>query len=341
MFSEYKWTTGTSPTTVLYCKTLAKHLLAKLELKNPSILELGSNDATLLAELRTKTSSNVIGVEPASSFSNFYTNGIVHIRDFFNLNSALMLVAQYGQFDLVIARNVFSHVPDLLNVIDGISQVLSPTGIFCMEFHWAKVILEELHYDSIYHEHTYYHTLKSVSDILEAKGLRIFDAQISPISGGSLNILASKQEIAKSVSLIEHEASEKHSGVLTQCKWLSFQNKVKTNLEEIKQFLNSRETQNVAAIGASARSSTILNALGSASSHIRVIADNNSRKWGFRTPGASIPICSFEELIRSSPDSIIVFPFNFRSEIEFQLSENTWHGELYFPLPHPPSTVNL
>lgn len=341
MFSDYNWVTGTSATSILHCENFVEMSTKQAGFVPDSLLEIGSNDGTLLSAYSKLGVRRLIGVDPASKLMDNYDSTILVENIFFDSLSARQIIEKYGKFDMVVARNVFSHIPNFIDVVTGVKSLLHSHSIFFMEFHWAYDFLVDLHYDSIYHEHTYYHSIASVKKALEKADLYIFDAFKSPISGGSVVIASSLTHRKPSSELKELVDIELTAKLEEKSTWIEFGKKSQENIELLKKFLDSHADKKICAFGASARSSTILNAIGSPANRILSIGENNPRKWGKFTPGFSIPIESVEEMLLKQPDTIIVFPFNFKSEILKQLAEMKWSGEVLLPIPHPPTLVRI
>ena len=341
MFSNYNWVTGTSKSSTEHCQNFATRTLNTLGYHPQSVLEIGSNDGTLLKAFVGEEVKLLVGVDPAENLTKDYGAEISAENLFFNTTSAQKIYDQYGKFDVVIARNVFSHIPDFNDVISGVSMLLGSKSIFLMEFHWARDILLNLHFDSIYHEHTYYHTISSVSTVLQKFGLNVFDIFKSPISGGSVVIVASKQSRTSTSDLNEMRRLESLARVGDYESWREFGEKALENLKQVATIIDSYKDERICAFGASARSSTILNAISSQATRILSIAENNPRKWGKFSPGVGLPIESVEMMLSKKPDLIILFPFNFKTEILEQLSRVGWSGPVLLPIPHPPQLIKI
>lgn len=341
MFSDYNWVTGTSVTSVQHCQNFVEMSIKQAGILPDSLLEVGSNDGTLLSAYSEAGVPRLVGVDPASNVAINYASNIFAENVFFNSLSAAQMRQKYGKFDIVVARNVFSHIPDFVDVIEGVETLLHSDSVFFMEFHWAYDFLRGLHYDSIYHEHTYYHSITSVRKVLEKSGLQIFDAFKSPISGGSV-VIASSPKCRKSTLELDDLVNLELSAKLEEkSTWIEFGQSSRENIEKMKNILNSRVDKKICAFGASARSSTILNAIGPAADRILSIGENNPRKWGKFTPGFPIPIEPVEKMLSKNPDTIIVFPFNFKDEILKQLNAMGWSGEVLLPIPHPPTFIQI
>jgi SAM-dependent methyltransferase len=337
MFQEYLWVTGTTETARKHCENLAQEVI-KFSTNTAGVLEIGSNDGTLLKEFRKLTSGQIHGVDPAKEISHSARVDRAKIHaDFFNLDFAINFEKEFGKVNIVIARNVLSHVPDIINVMNGIDKILSEDGICVVEFHEASTILNEIHYDSIYHEHTFYHSIKSMTEAQSKVGLIPFDIMESPISGGSFVLISSRSAKAPSQRLFDAIKEEESLGVLSEDSWRNFATLAKKNLEDIRDFLKINSRKKIRAFGASARSSTLMNAIGEKAKDLEAIADNNPLKWGKLSPGNHLRIDSPKNVVLSETDIVFICPFNFEDEIiKYLRDELKWHGQVFLPLPGQP-----
>ena len=335
MFQNYLWVTGTSQSAQDHCNKLANYI-SEFPNKSPVILEIGSNDGTLLKALKKKTKGELHGVDPARNIADtFAEEGIKNHNSFFDQNFAKAFLTNFGSVDIVIARNVLSHVPDIIDVMNGIDLILAPEGLCIIEFHEAAKILSEVHYDSIYHEHTFYHSIRSMTEALAHVGLVPFDVIKSPISGGSLVLVSSRKSIKVSSGLNEAKYIEQSSGVHEETAWQNFAKLAKDNLLSVNKYLTENSNRKFKAFGASARSSTLLNAIGENSKKLTAIADNNPLKWSKYSPGQHLLIDSPKQIIQKDTEIVFICPFNFETEITTYLTnELNWHGEVVLPLPN-------
>lgn len=342
MFQNYFWVTGTTDTARDHCQRLAEEISKYLE-DNQNVLEIGSNDGTLLREISKFTSGKIFGIDPAVGiYQDSGDSRITMLTDFFTTNFASRFRNEIGQINLIVARNVLSHVPDLKDVFAGIELVLSPSGIFIVEFHEATKILSEIHYDSIYHEHTFYHSIKSMTEAQSKIGLVPFDILKSPISGGSHVLISSRIPMPPSLRLLQALRDEEKSGVQSESAWMDFANKSKENITEIRGFLTENRDSMLIAFGASARSSTLINAVGTVANSLNAIADNNPLKWSKLSPGIHLPIGSPMSLIDKNVKVVFICPFNFEEEIVKYLQiDLNWHGQVYLPLPGKPRLYSI
>ena len=214
---------GTSKGAREYSQIFAEKMLSKLDKSDDIfVLEIASNDGTFLKRFQEK-GCRVLGVDPAKNLANeAIRENVPTIAEFFGKNVSKKIVANEGKANIVFARNVIPHVPDPNDVVSGIESSLANDGIGAIEFHWIDKILSELHYDSIYHEHYFYHSLHSIDELLSRHNLNLFDVAESPISGGSLVAYFSKKQRAPTNKLKEKLSWEKDQGIASLKAWQNF-----------------------------------------------------------------------------------------------------------------------
>ena len=338
LFNEYVWVTGTSSTAELYSRDFTKNALEVSGLKEPSVIEIASNDGTFLKCFQ-ESGCEVLGIDPAKNIADEASSrGIPTLSEFFSSELASDLVKNKGKADIVFARNVIPHVKAIHSIIEGINILMDDESTGIIEFHEAGLILKELHYDSIYHEHLFYFSLKTISFLLEKYDLFVFDVMPSPISGGSWVIYFSKTKRTKSKELNQAELSEEELGINDLETWLQFSRNVKDHAIKIKSLLPERR---IMAYGASARSSTLLNYCGIGASNLVAIIDKNPLKHNLLSPGVEIPIISYEEgleILKKEKD-IFLLAWNFEEEIIKDLRKDGFTGNFIVPLPNDPRKV--
>ena len=195
MFNKYVWVTSTSATARNYAQTFYKNVTEDIQLdkSNDLIIEIASNDGTFLKPFANNGFNKILGVDPAKNISELANKDkIKTINDYWSKELSDRMLKQYGKAKLVFARNVIPHVSELNSVISGVENILSDDGFGIFEIHDANIIFNELHYDSVYHEHLCFFTLKSITFLLNKFNLIPFNIKRSPISGGSFVIFFSK-----------------------------------------------------------------------------------------------------------------------------------------------------
>ena len=338
LFSSYVWVTGTAAATREYAKHFARQVLSRAP-EARFVVEAASNDGTFLREFQD-AGLHVLGVDPAANIAEIARNsGVPTKTAFFGQEPAKLLVAEHGSADVVVARNVLPHVADPHDFLAGVKLMMAPDGIGVVEAHHALTIFEELHYDSIYHEHLCYFTVKTFEAMAAKCGLYAFDVFQSPISGGSLVFIVSQNPRPPSPALAEVRKIEKDSGVNDLAAWQRFAELCIEHRRNLLSILESeaRQDRTVAGYGASARSSTMLNFCGIGVEHIQMIADQNPLKHGLLSPGGGIPILAPDKMVDASPETIIVLAWNFFDEIQTILrNELGFRGRIIRPLPFSP-----
>ena len=342
LFSNYLWITGTSDTAINYSKDFSKAALSHINsnLDDLFIVEIASNDGTFLKEFKDK-GCRVLGIDPAANIAEIASKkGIPTIADFFSKRLAEKLLIENNYANLIYARNVIPHVKEIHSVISGIETLLSDEGIGVIEFHNAGLLLEEMHYDYIYHEHLFYYTLTSIECLLKMHGLYIFDVSHSPISGGSWVVYFSKKVTEKTQAFIEIIDSNSEIQYNKKDSWLHFSEHAKNHSESLKNIVTDQVEKHgkIVAYGASARSSTLLNYSNISSEHISVVIDKNPLKHGLKTAGSDIPIVSYEAGLSyvEKSKTILLLAWNFKDEIIQELRSSGYEGNFIIPLPGQP-----
>ena len=343
LFGNYLWITGTSIVAEQYSHKFVKKALSELidsNIKKPYVIEIASNDGTFLKRFIEK-GCKVLGVDPAKNIAELAVeNGIPTRNDFFTIELAKTLLKENGKSDIIFARNVIPHVKEIHSAISGMSVLLKENGVGIIEFHNVGLVLEELHYDYIYHEHLFYYTLKTISGLINRHGLYVYDVMYSPISGGSWVVYFSKGKKEKSGKLIDAERYELDNKINSYHRWESFSEKVTQHANKLREMVIHENTK-ILAYGASARSSTLLNFCRITSEHISSVIDKNPLKKGLITAGSNIPIISFEEGLKEIKDAkkILLLAWNFQDEIIQELRGVGFSGKFIVPLPGSPQIL--
>lgn len=344
LFSNYVWVTGTSNATSTFAQTFYSELIKRASKEARLVIEIGSNDGTFLYPFKEHR-FEVLGVDPAKNIVAIANkHGIKSSCLFFSKKEADRIVRGCGQADILFARNVLPHVANTRDFVEGLSVCLKEDGILAIEFHYAKVIQEELHYDSIYHEHLCYFTLKTIEHLLKEFDLYIFDCIKSPISGGSLIVYCRKQLQRQSKELLEIQEEEKKSDVNAIKSWKRYAKLSLKHRDKLVKMIKHMKLQEKSLIGygASARSSTLLNFCNIDSQVISVIVDQNPLKQGKYTPGTHILIESPGKVFQQKVDCVVLLAWNFADEVlQLLKKEYGFSGKVIVPLPNKPSIVSL
>lgn len=336
LFSQYVWVTATSATARSYSEFYCAEVLKRTAVKSPFVVEVASNDGTFLKQFKDKGCS-ILGVDPAKNIATTATSaGIPTLAEFFDVNISRKILVEHQRPNIVMARNVIPHVKEIHSIVEGLSGLVNSDGIVVIEFHYAKTIAEELHYDSIYHEHLFYFSIKSLSALFAQYGLYPFDAFTSPISGGSLVLFFSSEKIEPSIAFRDLVKTEEQSELNHLDTWQQFGAESKKHADNLKKIVAEYANKSsLVAYGASARSSTLMNFAGISNQEIDSVIDRNPIKHGLYTPGTNIPIVSYEEgLKRLDGKHLLLLAWNFEEEIVQDLRKSGFKGDIIVPLPN-------
>jgi SAM-dependent methyltransferase len=343
LFSNYVWVTGSSLTAQEYSISFCEETLSRCRENSTFVLEVASNDGTFLKQFKNR-GLKVLGVDPAKNIAKIAEKEDVStLVEFFGLEGAEQIVDEYGFADCVYARNVIAHVENVHSVIDGMAKVLKDDGVGVIEFHYAKIIFDQLHYDSIYHEHLFYYSLQSACFLLRAHGLNPFDVMSSPINGGGMVLYFSKDNRDCS-ELLESELQKEEAGIGEAQAWVDFGRDCVSHKNDLVRLVETVVDQGGLMIGygASARSSTLLNFCGIDNRYLTCIADGNDIKHGKFTAGTDIPIVHPKKAFAMKPEIVLLLAWNYGKEILQIMADNYgFRGKVILPLPNKPEIIEL
>jgi SAM-dependent methyltransferase len=319
LFSNYLYFSSFSETMLRHAERAATALVERDRLGEKSfVVEIASNDGYLLRNF-VQRRIPCLGIEPAANIAEVARkNGIDTLIEFFGLGLAETLASQGRQADLILGNNVFAHAPDTNDFVAGLGRLLKPQGVIALEFPYAADMIEHGEFDTIYHEHVFYFTLTALKPLFERHGLEIFDVERLSIHGGSLRLHAchrGARTVCPSVGLLLD--SEEKAGMKTTAYYEVFSAKAAATRTGLKDLLGrlKKEGRSIAAYGASAKGSTLLNYAGIDHGTIDFVVDRSTHKQGRFTPGTHIPILPAEALTQKQPDFTLLLTWNFAEEI--------------------------
>lgn len=342
LFVNYAWETGIGTTIGKYCRELSAHLCERLSLpENGFVIEMASNDGTLLSEFQ-KLGRRVLGIDPAQRIAEkAAAKGVPTWARFFNLETAKAALAEHGQADLMIGRNVLAHVADLHGLAEGIKTLLRPGGTAVIEVPALIPMFEELQYDQVYHEHIGYHSLDSIGKLAEIHQLRLVDAELSPLHGGSIRAYLAHQDDPRPLGAGAQDmlAEEARVGVLRSESWAAFGDRVREQKRLLRAELGAARERGevVAGYGASGKGQAMIQFCELDSSLVQFIADKAPIKHGKWTPGSHIPIVDPSHMAEAGVNVLVLFSWNLAKEIVEQERELKAKGMRFLhpiPVPH-------
>jgi hypothetical protein len=320
LFREYVYFSSFSDTMVRHAATIAGRLMTEKGLGPDSlVVEVASNDGYLLQHYHNQ-GVPVLGVEPATNIAKVAeAKGILTRCDFFGQDLAVLLTAEGYRADVIHANNVLAHVADLPGFVAGLTTLLHDDGLAVLEFPYVKDMLDHVEFDTIYHEHLCYFSLTALDRLFTEMGLRLVDVERLPIHGGSLRLFATPADgpVATAPSVQALLDEERAWGVDTAGAYEDFGRRVTALGEALKETLGEWKAKGkrLAAYGASAKGSTLLNVFGIGREHLDYVVDRSTVKQGLYTPGTRLPIRSPDVLIEDRPDAVLMLTWNFADEI--------------------------
>ncbi|MDD5188460.1 MAG: class I SAM-dependent methyltransferase [Methanoregula sp.] len=338
---DYRYYSSYSSLWLQHAEEYVKKIVPRLGLNHTSkVMEIASNDGYLLQYFKT-LEIPCFGIDPAKGPARKANMmGIETIVEFFDSYFADELVNTKGLQDLIIGNNVLAHVPDINNFVAGLVKILSTHGTVTMEFPHLLELIRDTQFDTIYHEHYFYLSLKTVESIFKKHGLQIYHVEKIFTHGGSLRIYACHTENSlhpteTSVDLIINE--ERSAGLFESQTYLNFQRKTDNIRSRFLHFLIEQRIggKRIVGYGAAAKGNTLLNYCGiKGTGLIEYVADASPFKQDFYLPGSRIPIVEPQRIFLDKPDFVIIFPWNIKNEIMKQLEDiREWGGKFIIPIP--------
>ncbi|MCP4329301.1 MAG: class I SAM-dependent methyltransferase [Alphaproteobacteria bacterium] len=334
----FRYLSSCSETLLADAEENAQQLIRASALDRSSlVVEIGSNDGHLLKHFLDR-GINVLGIDPAPSPAQVAEeSGIPTRRAFFSGELAEGMVAQGLRADIVIANNVLAHVPALTDFVSGISLILKPEGVAVIEVPWIFRMMQNLAYDTIYHQHVFYFSLTAISDLLGRHNLFVNDVRHIDSQGGSLRLYIGRQKTAgpSVTGILEEELAR---GVRDAAIYFDFSRRVEAHRRRLHDMLADLKAKDrrIAAYGASAKGTALLHACGLNNAMIDYVVDRNQIKQGYYMPGSRLPIRSPDLIAQDRPDHVLLLSWNLADEILAQ--QNSYleaGGEFIVPIPEP------
>ena len=323
--AEYAYFSSTSTSWLEHARQYTSQIIERLALDESSlVIEVAANDGYLLKNF-VLAGIPSLGIEPtASTAAVAESAGVPVLRKFFGEDLGKRLADQGRRADLIVGNNVYAHVPDINDFTKGLKAALKPNGTITLEFPHLMRLLEEVQFDTIYHEHFSYLSLYTVSDIFASAGLRVWHVEEITTHGGSLRIYGCHSDDGRASTeavqyLLEEEARR---GMQTLRPYADFQGRADKIKDDLMGFLKKQKKSGklLVAYGAAAKGNTLLNYAGVKPNLLPFVSDAALAKQHKFMPGSHIPIMSPQVVIDAKPDYILILPWNIAGEVKSQLS---------------------
>jgi SAM-dependent methyltransferase len=306
---------------------------------DPLAVDIGSNVGVLLARFRDE-GMRVVGIDPAANIAAIANEaGIETLPELFASDVVDRVVSEHGRASVVTATNVFAHIDDLETFVEALDRLLAPDGIFVIEAPYLVNLISRLEYDTIYHEHLSYLSVRPLARFFERFGMRLFDVREVDIHGGSCRFF-----IDRAIRPVETEtlegllAREEQEGLYDPTRLATFASAVEANRRELTELLAGlrAEGQRVVGVSAPAKGMTLLNYCRIGPETLAYVTEKSQLKVGRYTPGTHIRVTSDDELLADAPDVALLLAWNFADEIIENLSAyRDAGGKFIIPIPSP------
>ncbi len=335
---DYGYRSGLNNTMTTHLQNLVKDVENRISLKEGDVvLDIGSNDATLLKSYATNGIQK-IGIDPTGAqFKSFYTSDIKLIPDYFNFKNYQLASDKKAKAITSIA--MFYDLPAPVEFVRDIKKSLDENGIWVFEQSYMPFMLDTKSFDTVCHEHLEYYCLKQIKWMFDREGMKIVDVEFNSCNGGSFRVTASHAHstfvpnYAKINSILKDEQEKKYD---TLKPYIEFEKSIQDTKEKLLSFLTTEKSKgkSIYIYGASTKGNTLLQHFNIDKSIVTAAAERNTEKYGRRTPKTNIPIISEAEARAAKPDYFVVLPWHFKEEfLQREKDYLNSGGSFVFPLP--------
>jgi len=329
MYGKYWYRSGINNTMKMELKDIVDSIVKVVSCKENDLwIDIACNDGTLLGFVPKDFIK--VGIDPADDSYKAESEKVSNliIQDFFS--KKIFSQSKFGSLKAKVVTSIamFYDLENPKQFIDDIHAVLDPDGVWVLQLSYTPLMIEQLAFDNICHEHIYYYSLFNLKKLLEASGFDIADVQLNDVNGGSFRVYAMKSDANKSsfgtqpyrdvcdMRVKSLLAYEKQLGLDTKEVWMSFFDRINALKKEVYDFIVQEKAKgkSVWGYGASTKGNTLLQYFGLDASLIDGIAERSIYKFGLKTVGTNIPIVSEHEMRRAKPDYLLVLPWHFINE---------------------------
>ena len=309
---NYHYRPGISKSVVDNLRLLAKETIFNYDLKSEDlVIDIGSNDGTLLSQFKHLGHSNLLGVEPTDTYIFHKKHNINVVNDYFNLKSSKKIYSKYGKAKIITTTNVFAHTNKLGDFINGIKKIIKSDGIFIVENHYLLDVIKKNQFDTFYHEHLRTYSLKSLIRLMKLHGFYIYKAITSERYGGNIQVHFTLKKVKPTSTVNKILKIEKDFGLDNPKTYIRFN----SNLEKIKieffEYLNKNKSKFIIGKAFPARASIIIHYFSFMKDYLQFIVEQpTSLKLNHFVPGTSLEIKSSNIILKNKPDIMVILAWH-------------------------------
>lgn len=315
LYSHYAYVTSPSKTMAAHFSTLAYDIGE--ENGTGSLIEIGSNDGSLMLDFQQRGYGPILGIDPAMNLCSLaYRKGFMTITQPFGFEAAAKASEFIKSADVILARHVFCHANDWHEFIAALNVISHDDTLVCIEVPHVETLLKQVAFDTIYHEHLSYLSVRAIDALLDQTGYWHLHKIIEyPMHGGAILLMLRRDNYNEAPD--ESVARFLISELVTQDRWEAFNVEAQYQMQKLTETVEClvENGHSVCGFGASAKSTVWINACHFTEKEISFITDTTALKIGKFSPGSRIPIVSEEELIKRQPDYAVMWSWNYRDEI--------------------------
>ena len=313
IFTQYSYVSSTTQTLIDHFAEMGRELVTDEGAAGKLVVEFGCNDGVLMRPL-IEAGARAVGVDPSDvALRASRQDGWPLVQAYFTPQSAAEVKARYGPARIVSGNNVCAHVDDLHEIVRGVTTLLADDGVFVFEVQYQGDLLALVQFDTVYHEHTCYHSLTSLARLLSMHDLKIVNVRRIPIHAGSIRVTATQTSSARSAQPHVQEMID------AERTWRAdlFAQQVETRRVTLRTLVRDlrRAGKRVVAYGAAGRSTVLLNFCGLDANLIEYVLDMSPLRYGKYVPGVNVPILPPDRFHERPPDYAIITAWNYEAEI--------------------------
>jgi SAM-dependent methyltransferase len=350
MYGQYWYRSGTNATMTKLLGDVVSEITSRTKTAEGDIwLDIACNDGTLLRQVPDYMTK--VGIDPADD--SFLAESSKHarvIQDFFTRDAWDRLgLGKDAKAKVITCIAMFYDLNDPRPFIRDAHSILADDGIFVLQMSYTPLMLKQLAFDNICHEHVYYYDLRSIKKLFESEGFVLRDCSLNDANGGSFRVTFQKDssdektyatQQVRDVCWYRIESTQNLErswyDITDENLWKDFGDNIWSLKEQVLTFLQQAkiEGKKVYGYGASTKGNTLLQLFGITPNLVTAIAERSPYKFGLNTVGTNIPICSEEEMRAANPDYLLVLPWHFIDEFVKRESDFIAKGgKLVVPCP--------